>query len=98
MIGRYSLALCSLIAAVSGMNGIAKDEDAASVSIQCMQSEVKSGTEVKVNFTVVNTSDHELWLDKVWGKDGHAEDFNIIEVRDGSGKQQPRIDSHTVMI
>jgi len=95
---RILLGLCGVVAAVSVMNGVAETKDAVSVSIQCSQSEVKSGAEVKLVITVTSTSDHDVNLYKTPGPDGQAEDVNRIEVRDGSGNLLPRAGVQTVEI
>ena len=98
MIRGYSLMLCSAIAAVSTTCSLAEDKPPISVSIQCPQSEVKSGTEVKLLITVTNTSESDVEVYKAPGPDGQAEAVDKIEVRDASGNLLPRIDGQTVVI
>jgi hypothetical protein len=94
-LGRIITFVLAAIAAVFGVaanTGAAENKEPVSVSIQCPQSEVKSGAEVKLFITVTNTSDQDVHVFKAPGADGHAEDENKIEVRDETGNLLPRAD------
>jgi hypothetical protein len=91
MIRRHSLALRGVIVVASVMNGVAEENGNVSISIQCPQSEVKSGSEVKLLVTVTNASGGNLNAHMF--ENGHAGDAVKIEVGDESGKLLPRIGS-----
>ncbi len=98
MVRGNSFVLCGLIVVAGAMCGVAQNKTPITVLIQCPQSELKSGSEVKLLITVTNTSDQDVDLYKTPGPDGQAEDVNKIEVRDESGRALPRADVQTVRI
>lgn len=59
---------------------------------------VKSGTPVRLDITVTNTSDQPICFYKYPGPDGTAEAANSFEVRDASGNRLRRTDGRTVWI
>jgi hypothetical protein len=87
-----------LILTVSGIACAQTSRQPFTVLIQCPQSEVKGGTEVRLLITVTNTSDQDVDLYKTPGPDGHAEDVNKIDVRDASGNLLKRADSQIIEI
>ena len=98
MIRGDSFVFCGLLAVSCAMYSAAEDKAPVTVSIQCPQSEVRSGSEVKLLITVTNASEQNITLYKLPGDDGQAEAANKIEVRDSSGNLLPRIDGQKVMI
>jgi hypothetical protein len=58
----------------------------------------KSGTEIRINVTVANASDHTVKLYKALGSDGQAEAANQVDVYDADGKKLSRIDGPVVQI
>jgi hypothetical protein len=98
MFRENSFLLCGLFAMSCAMLSAAEDKAPVTVLIQCKQTVVKSGSEVKLLVTVTNTSDQDLDLYKTPGPDGQAENVNKVEVRDESGNILPRADVQTVNI
>jgi len=98
MIHGNSFVLCAVIVVASSMYSVAEDKAPITVSIQCVQPVVKSGSEVKLLITVTNKSDQDVDMYKTPGPDGHAEDVNKIDIRDASGNLLKRVDFQIVEI
>jgi hypothetical protein len=61
---------------------------AISITINSSPTVVKTGTEVKVEITLTNVSNHQITLAKD-NAQNHGESFNRIEVRDQKGNLAP---------
>jgi hypothetical protein len=77
---------------------IAQQEPPITVSITTPTPVTKSGTEVRVNVTVTNNSDHSIRLYKALGPDGQAEAANQVDVYDATGKKLLRIDGRAIQM
>ncbi len=94
----YTFLLKSLIVIAFVAQGLGEETSPVAVTIECPSHEVRSGAEVKLVITVVNTSDRPVSVYKAAGPDGQAEAVNKIVVRDSAGNAVGRIDGQTVSI
>ncbi len=94
----YSLLLNSLIVIAVVAHSRGEETSPVAVKIECPSPQVRSGAEVKLVITVVNTSDRAVSVYRAAGPDGQAEAVNKIVVRDSSGNSVGRIDGQTVSI
>ena len=78
-----SIIAFTLLVAAFDSTCIAQQEFPVSVTIATSTPIAKSGADIRVDVTVVNTSDHSLRI--LRSPDGHAEAISQIEVRDADG-------------
>lgn len=93
-----AIAVFVLLTAALPAIAVAQQRSPITVSIMTPTPVTKSGTDVRVNITVTNTSGHAVKLYKALGPDGQAEAANQVDVYDGEGKKLPRVDGRTMHV
>lgn len=88
----------ALLAVALQTGSIAQQKFPDAVTIATPAPVVASGAEIKLNVTVVNTSDQTIRVIKALGPDGQAEAVNHVEIYDAEGKKLSWIPSHQTWI
>jgi hypothetical protein len=84
-----SIAVFALLAAALQSVCIAQLNPPVTVTITTPTPVTKSGAEIRIDVTVVNTSDNTIKIVKAPGPDGHADAANQVEVYDAEGNKIP---------